>query len=175
MDSSSNVTPSFHPQIPSLTSNAKQEPRDGHQYASILAALQAPLSRGTVTLKSADTTDLPIIRPNYLSSPTDQAVAIAAYKRVRYAFAAPSLQSIVTGSEYYPGGHIQANEEILEIVKESLQTVWHASCTCKMGRKNDDMAVVDSHARVYGVSGVRVVDASSFPFLPPGHPQSTVC
>ena len=37
------------------------------------------------------------------------------------------------------------------------------------------MAVVDSHARVFGVSGVRVVDASTFPFLPPGHPQSTVC
>lgn len=37
------------------------------------------------------------------------------------------------------------------------------------------MAVVDTHARVYGVTGVRVVDASAFPFLPPGHPQSTVC
>lgn len=36
-------------------------------------------------------------------------------------------------------------------------------------------AVVDSKARVYGVSKLRVVDASAFPFLPPGHPQSTVC
>lgn len=44
-----------------------------------------------------------------------------------------------------------------------------------MGVETDSMAVVDSHARVYGVQGLRVVDASAFPFLPPGHPQSTVC
>lgn len=44
-----------------------------------------------------------------------------------------------------------------------------------MGVDSDPMAVVDSRARVYGVKGVRVVDASAFPFLPPGHPQSTVC
>jgi choline dehydrogenase-like flavoprotein len=44
-----------------------------------------------------------------------------------------------------------------------------------MGVETDSMAVVDSHARVYGVQGLRVVDASAFPLLPPGHPQSTIC
>jgi hypothetical protein len=44
-----------------------------------------------------------------------------------------------------------------------------------MGVESDTTAVVDSHARVYGVQGLRVVDASAFPFLPPGHPQSTIC
>ncbi|KAK5126557.1 hypothetical protein LTR85_009491 [Meristemomyces frigidus] len=43
-----------------------------------------------------------------------------------------------------------------------------------MGKRSDAMAVIDSHARVYGVNGLRVVDASSFPFLTPGHPQSGV-
>ena len=43
-----------------------------------------------------------------------------------------------------------------------------------MGRSNDTMSVVDPQARVYGVKGLRVVDASAFPFLPPGHPQATV-
>lgn len=43
-----------------------------------------------------------------------------------------------------------------------------------MGRQDDPMAVVDSHAKVFGVSSLRVVDASAFPFLPPGHPQSSV-
>jgi choline dehydrogenase len=43
-----------------------------------------------------------------------------------------------------------------------------------MGKKDDPMAVLDSHARVYGVQNLRVVDASSFPFLPPGHPQALV-
>lgn len=41
--------------------------------------------------------------------------------------------------------------------------------------RSDPMAVLDSRARVYGVQRLRVVDASSFPFLVPGHPQSTIC
>ena len=44
-----------------------------------------------------------------------------------------------------------------------------------MGPEEDPMAVLDSHARVRGVNGLRVVDASAFPLCPPGHPQSTVC
>lgn len=44
----------------------------------------------------------------------------------------------------------------------------------KMGTDDDDMAVLDASARVRGVQGLRVVDASAFPFLPPGHPQATV-
>lgn len=53
-------------------------------------------------------------------------------------------------------------------------TIYHAAGTCKMGTSNDSMAVLDSQARVLGAQNLGVVDASSFPFLPPGHPQSTV-
>lgn len=44
-----------------------------------------------------------------------------------------------------------------------------------MGRANDSMAVVDTKGRVFGVQSLRVVDSSTFAFLPPGHPQATVC
>lgn len=44
-----------------------------------------------------------------------------------------------------------------------------------MGNSDDASAVVDSKARVFGTRGLRVVDISAFPFLPPGHPQATVC
>ena len=44
-----------------------------------------------------------------------------------------------------------------------------------MGKANDSMAVVDTKGRVFGVQSLRVVDASIFPLLPPGHPQATVC
>lgn len=71
--------------------------------------------------------------------------------------------------------YIYNANRIKKAIKGTLQTVWHASSTCKMGLSADSMAVVDSHARVYGVKGVRVVDASAFPFLPPGHPRSTIC
>jgi choline dehydrogenase-like flavoprotein len=165
----------FPPSQISLTKKNDTEPKDGYQYATILATLVAPRSRGNITLISPDTNDLPIIKPAYLASPVDQAVAIAAYKRVRSAFASTFMQQTVIGPEYYPGPQVQTDAQILETIKGSLQTVWHASCTCKMGVEGDGMAVVDSKAKVYGVGGVRVVDASAFPFLPPGHPQSTVC
>jgi choline dehydrogenase len=91
------------------------EPHDGHQYATILAALVAPQSRGNVTLISADTNDLPIIHTPALQSATDQQVAIAAYKRVRQAFASSYMQQTVLGEEYYPGPSVQTDEEILAV------------------------------------------------------------
>ena len=53
-------------------------------------------------------------------------------------------------------------------------TIYHAAGMCKIGNSRDGMAVTDSRAIVYGRQNLRVVDASAFPFLPPGHPQSTV-
>ena len=69
---------------------------------------------------------------------------------------------------------MQTDAEILQFIKESLAPVWHAAATCKMGPSSDDMAVVGHDMKVHGMKGLRVVDASSFPFLPPGHPQATI-
>ncbi|KAF2745593.1 GMC oxidoreductase [Sporormia fimetaria CBS 119925] len=148
------------------------QPSDGRNYATILNVLISPLSRGNVTITSASTADLPTINPAWLTDPADQQLAIAAYKRSRALFAA--LPEIVAGEEAFPGPEIQSDEQILEAVRDSLMTLWHPACTCKMGKADDEMAVLDSHARVRGVSGLRVVDASAFPLLVPGHPQSTV-
>lgn len=84
------------------------------------------------------------------------------------------MSSVLIGGEYFPGPAVQTDAQILDTIQKTVQTVWHASCTCKMGKKGDPEAVVDSEAKVFGVSGLRVVDASSFALLPPGHPQSTV-
>jgi choline dehydrogenase len=150
------------------------QPKDGYQYATIMAALVAPLSRGNVTIVSADTSTLPLINPNWLTSPTDQQVAVAAYKRIRQAFASKAMASVLIGEEYFPGSAVQTDAQILNTIRNTLHTVYHASCTCRMGIASDPTAVVDSKTRVYGVTGLRVVDASSFALLPPGHPQSTV-
>lgn len=151
-----------------------QQPRQG-QYASIIASIIAPTSRGNVTLRSSNAADLPVINPNWLDTETDQKLAVAAYKRMRDMFQTPAMKPILIGPEYFPGPEYQSDKEILEVIKNTLMTIYHASCTCKMGARNDDMAVVDHRARVFGVTGLRVVDASAFPFLPPGHPQSVVC
>jgi choline dehydrogenase len=78
------------------------------------------------------------------------------------------------GDEYMPGLEVQSDEAIWEWIQKDAITIWHASSTCKMGRAAYTLAVVDSKARVYGLQGLRVVDASAFPFLTPGHPQSGI-
>ncbi len=58
------------------------------------------------------------------------------------------------------------DEALEEFVKKNTIGVWHASCTCRMGRADDPMSVVDTQGRVKGVQGLRVVDASVFPIVP---------
>jgi choline dehydrogenase-like flavoprotein len=144
-------------------------------YASLITALVAPVSRGSVTISSADTAVAPIIDPGFLTAPADQDVALAAFKRARDFFATKAVQPVLIGGEYDPGPRVSTDAQILQWIRNNVMTVWHASCTCAMGKSNNPLAVVDSHARVIGVSNLRVVDASAFPILPPGHPQSTVC
>ncbi|OCL09667.1 GMC oxidoreductase [Glonium stellatum] len=142
---------------------------DGNSYGSVAAALVAPLSQGNVTITSADTSVAPVINPNFLTHPADAEVAVAAFKRARQVW---QNINITVGPEYLPGPSVQTDAEILQFIRTSLVQVWHASSTCAMGQANDTMAVVDSTAKVFGVSNLRVVDASIFPILSPGHPQS---
>lgn len=150
-------------------------PHDTNQYGTLAVAIVAPLSRGNISISSPDTADQPLINPNWLTHPTDQQVAVAAYKRAREVFSTPVMQKVIVGPEIFPGTQVQTDQEILDTIRLSFNTVYHAAATNNMGRKGDAMAVVDSKCRVYGVERLRVVDASSFPFLPPGHPMSTVC
>jgi 5-(hydroxymethyl)furfural/furfural oxidase len=62
---------------------------------------------------------------------------------------------------------VMNDEEAMEaFVRKAAIGVWHASCSCRMGRPDDPMAVVDTQGRVKGVQGLRVVDASIFPVVP---------
>ncbi|TVY82049.1 Dehydrogenase [Lachnellula suecica] len=149
-------------------------PQTPFMYASPAAALVAPLSRGNVTITSTDTADHPLINPNWLSHPADQELAIAAFKRVRQLMATDIMKKVTIGNEVFPGLNVSTDAQILEHIRNDGIMVFHASATCKMGVAGDPMAVVDSKARVFGTQGLRVVDASAFPFLPPGHPQSTI-
>ena len=152
----------------------KEDPKNGRNYATINAGLVAPLSRGNVSISSASMNDPPIINPNWLTDPTDQRLAIEGIRRSREIWAYLATQGLTTGPEALPGANVTSDAAILNYIQQSLIQIYHAAATCKMGAPNDTMAVIDSQARVYGVKNLRVVDASSFPFLPPGHPQSTV-
>jgi choline dehydrogenase len=144
-------------------------------YAFIETALITPQSRGNITINSTDTSVPPIIDVGWLSNPIDVEMAIAAVRRGRDFWGAKSILPIRLGEEARPSSNTTTYAELEEYVRKGVTTVYHASCTCAMGADDDPMAVIDSRARVFGVNGLRVVDASSFPFLPPGHPQSTIC
>ncbi|KAK5136462.1 hypothetical protein LTR08_003107 [Meristemomyces frigidus] len=149
-------------------------PPDDKNYGSIAVGLLSPLSRGNLTISSPNMADAPIINPNWLTDPTDQEVAVAAFKFARSVFHTKALKPIVIGEESWPGANITTDAGILQMIQSTFLTFYHAAGTCAMGKANDTMAVIDSKARVIGVEGLRVVDISAFPILPPGQPQATI-
>ncbi|KAL8713854.1 MAG: hypothetical protein Q9220_001999 [cf. Caloplaca sp. 1 TL-2023] len=150
-------------------------PKDSYQYATLAAALVAPVSRGNISISSSDTADQPVINPYWLTSAADEEVAVAGYKRVRDIYQSPVMrQNVVIGPEYFPGLNVSTDAEILDLIRQSFNTLGHAASTCKMGRINDTTAVLDSQCRVLGVRNLRVVDASSLPILPPSLPMGTI-
>src|SRR5437763_7360342 len=119
-----------------------------------------PLSTGSVEAKSPDPRQAPAINPRYLSEETDRRAVIGGLRLVRRLFAAPALARYIT-AERLPGADVQSDDELLHYARQTGSTVFHASCTCKMGR--DPMAVVDDELRVHGLDGLRVIDASVMP------------
>jgi len=119
-----------------------------------------PLSRGYVEAKSSDPREAPAINPRYLSEETDRRAAVGGLKAVRRLFAAPALAPFAVG-EILPGKEVTSDDELLDYARQTGSTVFHATCTCKMGP--DGMAVVDDRLRVHGLEGLRVIDASVMP------------
>jgi choline dehydrogenase len=138
-----------------LESSSAGSPPDGFQYATLLAALVAPSSVGNVTISSSRAKDPPVINPNWMTTQRDIDLVVAGFKRLRQILESPAIKPVTIGPEYYPGAaaSVQTDTQILQQVKRSFQTMFHAAATCKMGKSTDQSAVVDSSARVYGVSG----------------------
>jgi len=139
-----------------------------------LVGLLTTFSRGNISINSTSMNSPPIISPNWLEDPRDQELAVAAFRYVRQLENTTSLRQLLINGETNPGPAVQTDAQILDWIKNVVTSLYHASATCKMGRANDTMAVVDSHARVFGVNNLRVVDVSAMPFLVPGQPQSAV-
>ncbi|USP77975.1 GMC oxidoreductase [Curvularia clavata] len=148
-------------------------PPDQSDYGGLMGVLVNTFSRGSISISSSDMQDPPVIRLNYLTDEKDKELIVALFRRMREILAEDSLVPIL-GPEIFPGGKVETDQEILKFVQRSSWTVNHVSCTCKMGTPKDTMAVVDAECRVIGTEGLRVVDVSAMPFLPPGHPVATV-
>ncbi|MBE8168056.1 MAG: choline dehydrogenase [Shewanella sp.] len=125
-----------------------------------------PKSRGAVTLVSANPSVAPKISFNYLSEPEDIEGFRACVRLTREIINQPALDSY-RGEEIQPGIAIQTDEQIDQFVRQSVESAYHPSCSCKMG--TDPMAVVDPQTKVHGIEGLRVVDSSIFPTIPNGN------
>jgi choline dehydrogenase len=119
-----------------------------------------PLSRGSVRIRSAEPTEAPSIQPNYLDAPLDQETMVAGMRLARKIVNMPAMAPYLR-RERHPGPEVQTDEEFLEYVRNCGSTIFHPSCTCKMGR--DPAAVVNERLRVRGVAGLRIADASVMP------------
>lgn len=117
-------------------------------------------SRGRITLSSADPRDKPRIHFNFLSTEHDRKEMREGVRITRDIIRQQAMQEIIR-EELVPQSSISSDDEIDAFVRETAETEFHPSCTCRMG--TDELAVVDRELRVHGLKGLRVVDASVMP------------
>jgi choline dehydrogenase len=124
-------------------------------------------ARGSIKIKSKDPFEKPALRFNYLSTDQDRREWIEAIHVARKILTQKAMAPF-NGGETSPGKSVDTDEEILEWVRRDGETALHPSCTAKMG--TDEMSVVDPrNMKVHGVDGLRVVDASVFPYVTNGN------
>jgi choline dehydrogenase len=134
----------------------------GHGYQVHVGPMYSD-ARGRIEIKSADPKEKPSILFNYLSTEQDKREWVEAIQVTRKILSQSAFDEYSDG-ELSPGPQVQTPEQILDWVRKDGETAYHPSCTAKMGK--DEMSVVDPDTmKVYGVEGLRVVDASVFPYV----------
>lgn len=140
---------------------------EGHGYQAHVGPMRS-VSRGQVTLKSSDPKDDPRIQFNYMSDPSDWEDFRTCIRLTREIFGQEAFAPY-RGHEIQPGTDVQSDEALDAFIKEHVESAYHPCGTCKMGRADDPMAVVDHETRVIGVEGLRVADSSIFPRITNGN------
>jgi choline dehydrogenase len=141
-------------------------PTKGHGYQVHIGPMYAD-TRGWVRIRSRDPREHPSMRFNYLSTANDRKEWVEAVRVARGILNQPAFAAYNDG-ELSPGPSVETDEQILDWVRADAETALHPSCTAKLGI--DEMAVVDpATMKVHGTEGLRVVDASVFPFVTNGN------
>jgi len=125
---------------------------------------QRPESKGYVRARSADPFDKPIIQPRYLTEEIDRRVLLGAMKLARRLLHSDPLKPYIA-YEAFPGPDVNTDDELLAAARQRGTTTFHPMGSCKMGTASDPTAVVDDQLRVYGLEGLRVIDASIMPTM----------
>ena len=141
-------------------------PAAAHGYQVHVGPMYAD-TRGSVKIVSTDPHTHPALRFNYLSTAQDRKEWLEAVRCARKILNQPAFAPY-NGGESSPGSGVQTDQEILDWVARDAETALHPSCTCKLG--TDELSVVDPRTmRVHGLDGVRVIDASVFPYVTNGN------
>jgi len=141
---------------------------EGHGFQVHVGPMK-PTSRGAITLRSADPREAPRIQFDYNSTEEDREVMRRGIEMVREIVSQPAFDGL-RGQELRPGSGDA--DDIDEFIRDYGESAYHPSCTCKMGL--DEMAVVDAVARVHGLEGLRVIDASIMPDVTNGNLNAPV-
>jgi len=137
-------------------------PAGGHGYQVHIGPMYSN-SRGSVKITSLDPAVHPALRFNYISTDEDRREWVEAIRVARHILGQRAFDPF-NGGEISPGPEVATDQQILDWVARDGETALHPSCTAKMG--TDEMSVVDpATMRVHGLDGLRVVDASVFPFV----------
>ncbi|MBD9448495.1 GMC family oxidoreductase N-terminal domain-containing protein [Rhizobium sp. RHZ01] len=121
-----------------------------------------PKSRGTVTLRSSDPRDLPLVDPNFLSDPDDLRISVEGVKISCEIMRQASLQKYVK-TIHFPDPNVRTQADFEDYARKFGRTSYHPTCTCRMG--TDEMSVVDPKLRIHGLEGIRICDSSVMPSL----------
>jgi choline dehydrogenase len=138
----------------------------GHGYQVHVGPMYSD-ARGSVKIVSTDPRKHPALRFNYLSTEQDRREWVEAIHHARNILTQPAFDPYNAG-ELSPGTQVATDEQILEWVGRDAETALHPSCTCKMG-VGEDSVLDPATLKVHGLEGVRVVDASSMPYVPNGN------
>jgi choline dehydrogenase len=133
-----------------------------------MMARQQRKSRGSVSLRSPDPRDKPLIRFNYMSHPDDWRDFRHCIRLTREIFGQQAFDAY-RGKELSPGEQAQTDEQLDAFIRDHAESAYHPCGTCRMGKASDRDAVVDPECRVIGVEGLRLADSSIFPRVTNGN------
>jgi len=142
-------------------------PAGGHGYQVHIGPMYSN-SRGSVQITSTDPRAKPALRFNYISTPEDRREWVEAIRITRRILNQSAMEPF-NGGEVSPGPAVDTDEQILDWVRTDGETALHPSCTCRMGRADDDSVVDPLTMRVHGLEGIRVVDASAMRYVTNGN------
>jgi len=138
-----------------------------HGYQAHVGPMRSP-SRGSVRLASPDPKAAPKIRFNYMSSEQDWIDFRHCIRLTREIFGQDAFAPW-RGREIAPGDHVQSDAALDEHISHHAESAYHPCGTCRMGRADDPLAVVDRETRVIGIDSLRVADSSIFPQITNGN------